>query len=56
VSLKAQGGTFSMDGIVENEGVNLGVDADADDMAEHYEQIVDMTSVKPRGMLQLSAM
>lgn len=55
VILQAQGGKFSMACIVENHGVDLGVDADADDIAAHYEQIVDMTEVKPRGMLQLNA-
>ena len=55
VILQAQGGKFSMACIVENEGVDLGSDADADDIAANYEQIVDMTNVKPRGMLQLNA-
>ena len=55
VILQAQGGKFSMACIVENEGVDLGPDADADDIAANYEQIVDMTNVKPRGMLQLNA-
>jgi hypothetical protein len=56
VILQAQGGKFSTAVIVENEGVDLGVDADADDIAANYEQIVDLTGAKPRGMLQLSAM
>jgi NAD(P)-dependent dehydrogenase (short-subunit alcohol dehydrogenase family) len=56
VIIQAQGGTFSTAIIVENEGVELGVDADADDVAANYEQIVDLGNVKPRNMLQLGAM
>ena len=56
VILQAQGGKFSMACIVENEGVDLGADADADDIADHYERIVDLSGAKPRGMLQLSSM
>jgi NAD(P)-dependent dehydrogenase (short-subunit alcohol dehydrogenase family) len=56
VIIQAQGGLFSMACIVENAGVNLGVDADADDIAAHYEEISDLSEVKPRGMLQLNAM
>jgi len=56
VIMQAQGGTFSTAIIVENEGVELGVDADADDVAANYEQIVDLGNVKPRNMLQLGAM
>jgi hypothetical protein len=37
-----------------NSGVNLGVEATADDVAASYEAIVDMAEVKTRGMLQLS--
>ena len=55
VIMQAQGGKFSMACIVENEGVEIGVDADADDVADAYEQIADLTGAKPRGMLQLSA-
>lgn len=56
VIMQAQGGQFSMACIVENAGVNLGVDADADDVAASYERIADLTGAKPRGMLQLDAM
>lgn len=56
VILQAQGGKFSLAGIFENEGVNIGVDATVDDIAENYEAIVDMADLKPRGMLQLNAM
>ncbi len=55
VIMQAQGGKFSMACIVENEGVEIGVDADADDVADAYERIADLTGAKPRGMLQLSA-
>lgn len=54
VILQAQGGQFSLAAVVENVGVELGVDATADDVASSYEVIVDMAQVKTRGMLQLS--
>jgi len=56
VIIQAQGGQFSMACIVENAGVDIGVDADADDIANNYEKISDLTGAKPRGMLQLNAM
>ncbi len=56
VIMQAQGGQFSIACIVENEGVNIGVDADADDIAANYERIADLSGAKPRGMLQLGAM
>lgn len=55
VILQAQGGKFSMACVVENEGLNLGADADADDVADNYQQLCDLSAAKPRGMLQLSA-
>ena len=54
VILQAQGGQYSLAAVVENSGVNLGVEATADDVAASYEAIVDMAEVKTRGMLQLS--
>jgi len=54
VILQAQGGQYSLAAVVENSGVNLGVEATADDVAANYEAIVDMAEVKTRGMLQLS--
>ena len=56
VILQAQGGTFSLAGIFENDGVNIGVDATVEDIADNYESIVDMSALKPRGMLQLNSM
>lgn len=56
VILQAQGGKFSTAVIVENQMVDLGVSADADDIAANYERIVDLEGAKPRGMLQLNAM
>ena len=41
-----------MAAVVENSGVNLGVDATVDDVASSYEAIVDMAEVKTRGILQ----
>jgi NAD(P)-dependent dehydrogenase (short-subunit alcohol dehydrogenase family) len=54
VILQAQGGQYSLAAVVENNGVNLGVDATADDVASSYAAIVDMAELKTRGMLQLS--
>ena len=42
--------------IVENEGVSLGADASAEDIADNYDKISDLAGAKPRGMLQLGAM
>ena len=56
VIIQAQGGKFSLACIVENEGVDIGFDADADDIADNYERIADLTGAKPRGMLQLGAL
>ena len=56
VILQAQGGKFSLACIVENEGVNLGADATAEDIADSYNAIVDLADVKPRSMLQLNSM
>ncbi len=55
VIIQAQGGQYSMACIVENQGVNLGLDATAEDIADNYEKISDLTGAKPRGMLQLSS-
>ncbi len=55
VIVQAQGGQYSMACIVENEGVNLGLEATAEDIADNYEKISDLTGAKPRGMLQLGA-
>lgn len=54
VVLQAQGGQFSVACIVENQGVDLGVEATAEDIGERWEQIADLTGAQPRGMLQLS--
>lgn len=54
VILQAQGGQYSLAAVVENNGVNLGGDATADDVASSYEAIIDMAEVKTRGMLQLN--
>ena len=54
VILQAQGGQYSLAAVVENSGVNLGVEATADDVAASYEAVVEMAEVNTRGMLQLS--
>ena len=55
VIIQAQGGQYSMACIVENAGVNLGPGATAEDIADNYDKISDLTGAKPRGMLQLGA-
>ncbi|MDA1073411.1 MAG: SDR family NAD(P)-dependent oxidoreductase [Proteobacteria bacterium] len=54
VIIQAQGGNYSMACIVENEGVNLGMHATAEDIADNYARISDLTGAKPRSMLQLN--
>ena len=56
VILQAQGGKYSIACIVENEGVDLGANASAEDVAANYTKISDLTGAKPRGMLQLSTL
>ena len=53
VIIQAQGGKFSLACIVENAGVDLGMDADGDDVADAWEKIADLAGAKPRNMLQL---
>ena len=53
VILQAQGGRFSMACMMENEGVDLGHDATAEDIGDNIAKISDLSSVKPRSMLQL---
>jgi NAD(P)-dependent dehydrogenase (short-subunit alcohol dehydrogenase family) len=54
VILQAAGGRYSLACLVENAGVDLGTDATADDIADHYGEITDLSGAKPRNMLQLS--
>jgi NAD(P)-dependent dehydrogenase (short-subunit alcohol dehydrogenase family) len=53
VIVQAAGGNFSIAAVVENEGVNLGPEASADDVAESWEKISDLSGARPRNMLQL---
>ena len=53
VILQAQGGRFSVACIMENAGVDLGVDATVEDIGANYAAISDQSAVKPRNMLQL---
>ena len=53
VILQAQGGTFSLAGIFENDGVNIGVDATVEDIAANYETIVDMSALKPLSLIHI---
>jgi NAD(P)-dependent dehydrogenase (short-subunit alcohol dehydrogenase family) len=54
VILQAAGGRYSVACIVENEGIDLGVDATVEDVADNYDAIVDLSGAKPRNMLQLA--
>lgn len=54
VVLQAQGGQFSVACIVENQGVDLGVEATAEDIGERWEAISNLAGAQPRGMLQLN--
>ena len=56
IVLQAQGGQYSIAGIVENSGVHLGADATAEDIGANFEPISDLTGARPRGMLNLGAM
>ena len=53
VILQAQGGRFSVACIMENAGVDLGVDATVEDIGANYAAISDLSAVKPRNMLQV---
>ena len=55
VVLQAQGGQYSIACIVESPGVELGVDASAEDVGGNFEAISNLAGAKPRGMLDLSA-
>jgi NAD(P)-dependent dehydrogenase (short-subunit alcohol dehydrogenase family) len=54
VIMQAAGGRYSIASMVENSGVDLGTDATAEDIADSYAKISDLTGAKPRNMLQLS--
>lgn len=54
VILQAAGGRYSIACLVENAGVDLGIDATADDIADQYAAITDLSGAKPRNMLQLA--
>lgn len=54
VIIQAQGGRYSTAIIVENDGVDLGMDASVEDIAENYKKIVEMTNLRPRSMLQIN--
>ena len=51
--LQAAGGKFWLAAIMENKGVDLGASATADDVAEHFDAIADLTEVKPRRAFKL---
>ncbi|MCY4277161.1 MAG: SDR family oxidoreductase [Gammaproteobacteria bacterium] len=53
IILQAQGGNYGTAAIVEHLHVELGDDATAEDIAEHFEEITDLAGAQPRGRLQL---
>ena len=53
IILQAQGGNYGTAAIVEHLHVELGNDATAEDIAEHFEEITDLAGAQPRGRLQL---
>ena len=56
VVLQAQGGQYSVACIVENRGIDLGMEASAEDIGDNWEKISDLAGAAPRGMLQLNEM
>jgi NAD(P)-dependent dehydrogenase (short-subunit alcohol dehydrogenase family) len=53
VIVQAAGSRYSMACVVENQGVDLGLDASVEDIADNFDKITDLTGAAPRGMLQL---
>ena len=49
VIMTAAAGAFAAARIVETDGVNLGQNASADDVATHFAQITDWSTAKPYG-------
>jgi len=47
--VQAMGGRYSMAEIVENQGVQIGAKATAEDIAENWAKISDLSAAKPRG-------
>jgi len=47
--VQAQGGTYSVATIMENTGVDIGPNATADDIAERWSDISDLSRIRPRG-------
>ncbi len=54
VIMQAAGGRYSIACLVESAGVDLGSDANADDIADNYGNISDLSGAQPRNMLQLA--
>ncbi len=54
VIIQAQGGRYSTAIIVENDGIDLGMDASVEDIADNYKKIVELSNLRPRSMLQLN--
>ena len=53
VILQAQGGNYGTAAIVEHLNVEIGCQASAEDIADHFEEITDLAGAQPRGRLQL---
>jgi NAD(P)-dependent dehydrogenase (short-subunit alcohol dehydrogenase family) len=48
VIMQAAGGRYFVAAIVQNQGVELGTEATADDISANFEKIVDLSQAKPR--------
>ena len=51
VVLQAQGGSFSLACIVENDGVEIGIEATPEDIRSRYEDIVQMSNLRTRSSM-----
>ena len=49
IIMTAAAGAFAAAQIVETDGINLGQNASADDIAAHFSQITDWSTAKPYG-------
>jgi NAD(P)-dependent dehydrogenase (short-subunit alcohol dehydrogenase family) len=49
VIVQAMGGRYSVAAIMENQGVDIGAKATAEDIAENWAKISDLSAAKPRG-------
>ena len=53
IIVQAQGGNYGTAAIVEHLNVELGEQASAEDIADHFEEITDLAGAEPRSRMQL---